>query len=493
VLTARLKGDGWGRAIRVLAPLGALAVEGWPAFIGALLIQEAGLWLAGRLVSTSKIPPKGCSLGSTPSVRECGVAPRLFLAAYGLRVAITVPTHYVAKLGDGNGALFADDYTNDLVGEWLVRIARGDGISIFRGHQHLLDGLYPYLLMGIHALFGFTPILPKLLNGGLAALCAVLIFSIAREMFRTPVAIIAGLGAAVLPTLVIWSVAALKESLVLFLALVGLRIVQYLSTAPKQHGRLADALIALLAVLVLLLDLRASTAAILFGLAMAVLLARSTYRPRPWQVGLSALALLILLGSGVWLTRVRTSTRPINGVVEDVVLQIRHRRAQEAAGANSQVRPEGDPAAAIGAEIPTMEAASDAAPFTVTEDIIKPLGYALLSPAAWQARSLTELGASAEMPIWYVLIAASCLAGQAGLADPRQRLFARCLVAYGLANWLMLAASEGNVGNLLRHRLMLDPVLLIFGGAGLEWLWVRAGRPFSTRPPGLLVPARSDG
>ena len=85
------------------------------------------------------------------------------------------------------------------------------------------------------------------------------------------------------------------------------------------------------------------------------------------------------------------------------------------------------------------------------------------------------------------------LAGQATLADPRQRLFALCLVAYGLANWLILAASEGNVGNLLRHRLMLDPVLLIFGGAGLEWLWVRAGRPFSTRLPGSLIPAHSDG
>jgi hypothetical protein len=140
-----------------------------------------------------------------------------------------------------------------------------------------------------------------------------------------------------------------------------------------------------------------------------------------------------------------------------------------------------------------MEAASDAAPFTVTEDVLKPLGYALFSPAPWQARSVTELGASAEMPIWYVLIAASCLALQASLADPRQRLFALCLVIYGVANWLILAASEGNVGNLLRHRLMLDPVLLIFGGAGLEWLWVRAGRPLSTRLPGLMIPARSDG
>ena len=113
------------------------------------------------------------------------------------------------------------------------------------------------------------------------------------------------------------------------------------------------------------------------------------------------------------------------------------------------------------------------APFTVRGDIVEPLGYALLSPAPWQAHGVSELGASAEMPVWYVLLAASCLAWRASGADPRQRVFVVCLLAYGIANWLVLAASEGNVGNLLRHRLMLDPVLLIFGGAGLEWLWMR--------------------
>src|SRR3981081_104128 len=96
VLTAGLSGASWGRAIRVLAPLGALVVEGWPALIGAVLIQEVGLWLAGRL---------GGACGR-------GVSQRLFLAAYGLRVAITLPTHYVAKLCAGNGAMVSVDFYN---------------------------------------------------------------------------------------------------------------------------------------------------------------------------------------------------------------------------------------------------------------------------------------------------------------------------------------------------------------------------------------------
>jgi hypothetical protein len=155
---------------------------------------------------------------------------------------------------------------------------------------------------------------------------------------------------------------------------------------------------------------------------------------------------------------------------EDVALQIRHRRAQEAAGASSQLRPETDVLDATGSTLPAAEAASDAEPFSFQTDIIDPLGYALFAPAPWQAESPTELAASAEMPVWYVLLAASFLAWRAAL---RQRLFVVCLVAYGVANWLILAAVEGNLGNLLRHRLMLDPTLLILGAAGLDWLWRR--------------------
>jgi hypothetical protein len=455
VVLVWLRGEGWGRAVRLLAPLAAMLVEGWPAGLGALLVQEGGLWFAARLTDTC----------------ERGFARRLFLAAYGLRVAVALPTHYLAKLGDGNGALFRDDYTNDLVGEWLIRIIRGDGtVSIFPGHQHLLDGMYPYLLMGLYAVFGYTPLLPKLINIGLAALSAVLIFDITRRTFGGLAAVLAALGATLLPTVVIWSVVSLKESLVLFTVLLGLRIVQFLTTAPRHHPRFADALVVLLGLLTLMLDLRAATTFILLVLVGIVYVARSSYRPRPWQVGLVALAAVVLAASGLWVVRGRNSNRPVTSLVEDVALQLRHRRAQEASSARSQLRPERDVFTVTGGELPAAEEASDSAPFTVVGDLLDPLGYALLAPAPWQARTLPEFGASAEMPVWYVLLAASTLAWRASRG---QRLFVICLVVYGVANWLVLAATEGNLGNLLRHRLMLDPVLLMLGGAGLAWLRVR--------------------
>jgi 4-amino-4-deoxy-L-arabinose transferase-like glycosyltransferase len=472
----RLRGEGWGRAVRVLAPFGALVVEGWPALVGALLIQEGGLWLAGRLADACH-----------RTLRR-----RLFLAAYGLRVAIVLPTHYIAKLSDGNGALFSDDYTNDLVGEWLVRIARGEGIAVFPGHQHLLDSIYTYFLMGLYALFGYTPLLPKLVNSGLAALSAVIVFDLARRTFRLPAAILAAIGAAVLPTMIVWSVASLKETLVLFVTLLALRMLLFFIDASARSTRVGDAVVALVALLALLLDLRSTSVAIVLGLLLIVWAARSHFRPRlrSWQFVVASLAVVLLVGGGVWF-RARSTNRPPGAVFEDVVLQLRHRRAQEAASARSQLRPELDAPTPGGSELPGAEFASDNEPFSVMGDIVDPLGYALLAPAPWQAHSLTELGASAEMAVWYVLLVTSFLAWR---AEPRQRLFVVCLAVYAVASWFVLAASEGNLGNLLRHRLTLDPALLILGGAGLDWMWVRAGRPFSTfkRAPLRMSAVRSD-
>jgi hypothetical protein len=452
------------RLVRLLVPLGAFVVEGPAAALGAALFQEAGLWLAARV-------SEACQRRWTRG---------LFLAAWCLRAVVAIPLHYVNKLENGNGALFQDDYTNDLVADWLVRIARGEGLSIFPGHQHLLDSTYTYLLMVLYAIFGHTPLLPKLLNASVGALCGVLIFDVARRAFRPPVAMLAAFGATVMPSLVLWSIVTLKESLVLLLALLGLWAIQQLLEQSEAHKR-ASMLVLLVVVMVVSLDLRSTTSLILLMLLPLVLLRRVP----AWRLALAALALTVVVGGGLAIARGQQSGRPIEGVAEDIVLQIRHRRAQEAAQARSIIRPQLDVISPEGRTgLPEAEAASDATPFTFAGDVLDPLGYALLAPAPWQAHSLTELAASGEMLVWYVLLGASFFAWRTG---PRERTFVLCLVGFGVANWLVLAASEGNLGNLLRHRLLLAPSLLILGAAGLDWLWLRAGRPWPARLPALRL------
>jgi hypothetical protein len=88
------------------------------------------------------------------------------------------------------------------------------------------------------------------------------------------------------------------------------------------------------------------------------------------------------------------------------------------------------------------------------------------------------------MLIWYALIVGSIAVWRAPLHQ-HQRLFVVCVLAYGVANWIVLAVSEGNLGNLLRHRVALAPSLLIMGAGGLEWLWLTIARPRVARFTGV--------
>ncbi len=452
----RLRSFGWESVVRVVAPLTAFALEGWAALIGAVLVQEIGLWLSRQLAEACRRQFAG----------------RLFLAAYAVRMAIGIPTHYFEKLANGNGALFPDNYTNDLVGEWLVRIAHGDGtVSIFAGHQYLLGSAYSYLLMAVYEAFGYAPLLPKLLNMGMSAVCSVLTYEIARELFSRRASLLAALGTVVLPTLVVWSIASIKETLVLFAALLALWILQRLTRIRWRESHAVTLLVVLCGLLLLLIDLRATTAFMLLALLGLAAVAQQRVNLRMWQLTAAGLVVLGLLVGSLVVVRVRTSNRPLTATFEDIALQIRHRRAQEAAGAASQLRSATEVLSPTGSQLPVVaEQVSDDTPFSFVGDVLDPLAYALLAPAPWQAQSQSELAASAEMPVWYLLLAASFLAWPAAR---RPRLFLSVVLAYAIANWLILAAVEGNVGNLLRHRLTLDPVLLILGAAGLEYAWCR--------------------
>src|SRR5262249_11674700 len=161
-------------------------------------------------------------------------------------------------------------------------------------------------------------LLPKLLNVGLAAMCAVLTFDMARRVFSRRTATIAALGMAFLPSLIVWSIAALKETLVLFASLAALWLLQYLSTATRRDRGLGDALVGMLAVVLLLLDLRASMAFIVIGLLCLLAVGRSHLRLRPWQTGLAAVAVAGVLVGGVLIFRERTNNRPLTATFEDL-------------------------------------------------------------------------------------------------------------------------------------------------------------------------------
>jgi hypothetical protein len=431
--------------IRVLTPLAALIVGGWGALLGVLAVQETGLWLAWRI--------SGDHLTGS----------RVFAAAFGLRAMVAIALHAYLQATRGSGTMFQDDQTFELAASWLVRIARGEGLAIFPGHQHFLDNLYPYLLAGIYAVLGYTPVVPKALNAALAGLAAVLVVEIGRRSFRDSVGRLAGVGAVVLPTLVVWTLTTLKETLIVFGILVVLRSMQALGEEPARSSAFNNAVVALLAGLLLVEDLRFPAFLVLGALVPLALAGRRMRRVRPAFVLVAALLAAGALAGVLTLARLRAPDSPLADPTRLVELArvLGERRDLEGVGARSQIGATEDLVARA-----VVETGSP----SVGRGIVESLGFALLAPAAWQAHDLRELVAGVEMLVWYVLLVGAAFSWA---ARPRQPIFASVLALYGLAIWVLLALTEGNLGNLLRHRLMLDATLLILGSAGLEWLWCR--------------------
>ena len=429
---------------RVVVPLSGLLAQGWAGLIGLLLLQEVGIWLVGRVAD------------------DATFGQRLFVGAFALRAVLAAGVQVYVDATRGGGGLLLDDSTYDTVAWFLVRIAHGEGLAVFEGHQYALDTSYPYLLAGIYAVFGHAPLVARALNCAACAFAAVLLGDIARNAFSARVGRLVGLAGAVLPTMVVWGLLTLKEPLVLFAIAVALRALQVMFGTRPRSGAFANALLALLAAMALMSDLRLAAMGIVATLvpflAVAWVAPRIGRRVTATAVALVVVALVVTpVAISVWAPDSELAQLTHLDVLADTLSA---RRTQESATARSGI---GDTAA------PTPSAeespiAAGVSPATVGQAF----GQALLSPAPWQVTRLRDLAASGEMVVWYVLLAGVLLSWKAG---PQQPLFAALLALHGLETWTLLALSEGNVGNLLRHRVMLAPALLVLGVPGVDWAW----------------------
>ncbi len=459
-LTAALaRSSTWDRVglfLRALVPLVVLGVGGFSTFAAAVAFQEAGLLTVRRIW------------------RGNAFASRLFLAAFAGRALLASVLHAYLRVDNGNGAfpLLQDDYANDIAAAWLLRIADGEGLSLFTGHKHVLDNLFPFLVTSLYAVLGYAPLAPKVLNAAIGALCAVLVFDIAGNAFRRRVGQVAGIGAAALPSLLLWSTVTLKEILVLLAVLAALRGLQALAHAPARTSSLANGGLVLVVALVLLADLRPPVVALVGALAASVVGWRLTRRVPRLYLAAFGLALLATSVGGVLLAHRVAPESAISRAthVGEKLVELRQRRGWEALNARSQF---GSPADIEALNLPETGAGPETSPedqgrFDLSRDVAQPLAFSLLAPAPWQARNARDLAAGLEMLVWYVLLAAACVSWRAGV---RQRATLVLIATYGVATWVALAVSEGNLGNLLRHRIMLSPVVLILGSAGLVYAW----------------------
>jgi hypothetical protein len=97
--------------------------------------------------------------------------------------------------------------------------------------------------------------------------------------------------------------------------------------------------------------------------------------------------------------------------------------------------------------------------------------FVLLGPTPWEARSGNARAVIPDMLAWYAMLAAAVV----GLAAAARSRWRDLVVPLGFAaGWIVaLALTEGNTGNIYRHRSMFMPFIFLLSSAGLVWLWDR--------------------
>jgi hypothetical protein len=418
------------------------------------------------------------------AVRELGETERrwitaMLLVAIAIRVAavlglVVMTDHHQTPFG----SFFGDEEYFIRRAWWLRNVAlgipihRADLIYAFDDYSYTI---YLYVLAGLHVLMGPSPYGVHFF--GIAAYLAatVILYRIARRRFG-PLPASIGLGLLLfLPSLLAWSVSALKEPLAFLLAALGVWAgdVAFRGGSTTRRGLALAALVALAFVLE---SMRAGGfAMLLVGVVGGGLLALIVQRPRV------AVACLVLAPAIV----ATLMSRP--------EVQIRFSRTvQQLAGVHwGHVNTPGYSYKLLDDRV--YEGRFDVDTMSLQEEM-RFIGRALIAyvvtPTPWSIQSRAALAYLPEQMIWYLMVVLVPIGVIGGL---RRDVALTCmLLALGVIAAAMVALTGGNVGTLVRHRGLAIPYLVWLVGVGLPtavtWLSVPRERVHEPHDVGDVHP-----
>ncbi len=379
----------------------------------------------------------------------------LFLGAFLLRVVAIVASHGVLlSLGTG-GFVFPDDRAYDELSWDIARAWSGEIPGILQRDSYLVMN-YTYLLGLLYLLLGHSVVAAKVLNAAFGAVTALATFGIARELWDERAARLAGIVAAIFPSLLLWSLLTLKDVMVVMVASIAI----WTMLRFVRHADWKAAIVGLLA-LATMEDLRAQLFLLIGWLMVVGVFAAST---APWRTRLrrgvpyavATIAVIYLLGFSQLGLEFLTISR---------FQQMERQRADDTARTQlgGEQRPESGNA-------------------YVAQVAYLPIGLpnVILQPVPWTMRTPRDFAFLPEVICWYLIVVAS-LAGVVEAARKRHRA-ALLLGLFVLLMMMAFALVQNNVGTLIRHRAMLLPVMIPLGAPFLLLLWGRIARRAVSEP-----------
>ena len=366
------------------------------------------------------------------------VAARLLLVA--LLFLTTDPFETQSFFWDGDGLYLKQR------AEWIRSIWLGNQIApldydraFFRGYGWTS---YIYVIAYVQYWFGESPYGIHLLNVFLSLLVAVVLYRLVRKAYGKTAALIGLALSLFMPSLLLWSVSALKESLYVFLIMLGLVGTVTVVRGPSMTRRM----LGLCAVIISFatIDGVRFGGEIVLGAGVAGGLFGAVTARRLW-VAVLVLALLPFVGYRLMQTDV---------VYSRVQPQLQWLALQHI----GHVKTEGNAYKLLDERF-YVEAAQGVlrdemiATWTPTEQLryfVRATASFIAVPLPWQARSTTEMLFLPQQVIWYLMVLFAVVGSVSGLRrDPFVTCMLLAIVAVGS---VAVALVSGNIGTMVRHR-----------------------------------------
>lgn len=301
--------------------------------------------------------------------------------------------------------------------------------------------------------FGPAPYGVRLMNSAIFIAGALLLYRVTRDTLGPAPALIGLTALLFFPTLFVWSISLLKESLyftgsalILWAAVVVIR-------ADKWRARMYGVLAALAGAMVIR-DLRSGAVWLAaLGLTVGLAIRAATLSRR--LAAAAAMAVVLALAS-------LSIAQPVQGTVIRAlestakthtghVFTVGH--AYKLLDAGYYFNPQTPAASTL-----TLDAGQSA------RYVLRAVVSFLIVPAPWQLVSLRELAFLPEQLLWYAVLALLPIGVAAGWR--RDPLITCLLLGYALPTAAVLALTNGNVGTLLRLRGLVTPYFVWLSAVG---------------------------
>lgn len=389
------------------------------------------------------------------------------IVGFALRVLIIFLYYYFYLLSGHADILGPDGESYSQHGWYISRLLVGDDLyrvpnnleNIFAKAGHYRDmveyykhefppmgyqnDIFTYLIGVLYAFLGYSPLIVRLLNSTCSILTGIIVYFIGRDIFTSRVGKVSMLSFIFLPSVIIYSITALRDTIVIFL----ITLAMWLMVGFVRSKNYFLPIIAFILSIAAGLLRNAIKYPLIYLIAALVLFNLRIGIFKKWFI--MFVITIIIFSVSPLRHKIQSYLNP------DIFFSV-HIGYVNTRGNNYMIFPE---RCYQGSRLIGLS------PIEIMTGFAKGAFHLFSEPLPARCDSLFLLLAGLQTFLLYLLIPFILIGIVTGLQH--RFYYVMPIVAYLLIFTLIMSISEGNVGTVFRHRDMLMPFLSILGIVGL--------------------------